>query len=447
MTGGEPEVLAPRVVNESGGWVLQDETVTNCSKPANQPISLQQTDPLISYPSLLLVGASVRWAAQSAKKAGFHVIGMDLFGDTDTLSACDVFYRISPEVAAKTERLQQKIEAIADLHQARPWLVGGLSAFSDGSSDESLNEKSAPASLKRLCDGLTISIPPTLIKIPAADSSLKQTAEDVGSTAFASRRWLLKQHQSCGGLGVRFWDSRDTQSRHAIESGRAHLQQFISGHRYGLVAIANTETTHLLGMTRSLRQRIGGRPFVYSGSVGPCWDPSFPIEAMTELSRRIALEYSVRGLFNLDFVHDREGQWWLLELNARPSGSCEVIERSAWQSGKLRPSKSLMSLHVEAVDGKPIELDGLGSFAPNSSTSLYLKQIVYARREGRFHTPDVLEGIADVPCDQTQIQAGHPIATLIGSLDADRETLLKTMRANQRHLHAMVKPSERPNQR
>ena len=43
---------------------------------------------------LILVGASVRAAAQSAQTAGFSVIGIDLFGDTDTLRACDRYHRL-----------------------------------------------------------------------------------------------------------------------------------------------------------------------------------------------------------------------------------------------------------------------------------------------------------------------------------------------------------------
>lgn len=446
MTGGEPEVLAPHFENESGGWVLQRETVTNLSFPANQPIPGRSAETLSTRPRILLVGASVRWAAQSSKNAGFSVIGMDLFGDTDTRAACEVFYRISPEDASEIERLRQKIDAVAERHQARQWIVGGLGLL----SDEPSKRESGPKALSRLCDGLAISVPTTLSKIPAADFPLDQTAEGVVSKQSVPRRWLVKQHQSCGGLGVRFWDRSDIESRHAIESGQASLQPFISGHRYGLVAIANGKATHLLGMTRSLRQRVGSQPFVYAGSIGPCWDPAVPFEAMTELSRRVAAEYSIRGLFNLDFIHDRRGRWWLLELNARPSGSCEIVERSAWQSGKLSLSKSLMGLHIAAVDHKPYEPDELETSNPNRPNSLHLKQIVYARGEGHFQTPNEVERIADVPKDQTLIKEGHPIATSISTCTSairigptytgDRGSIWRMIRANTRQVRGMVKP-------
>ena len=47
--------------------------------------------------TLVLIGASVRAAAQSARRGGYRIIGIDLFGDTDTRELCDEFYLLSPE--------------------------------------------------------------------------------------------------------------------------------------------------------------------------------------------------------------------------------------------------------------------------------------------------------------------------------------------------------------
>ena len=441
-TGGEPEVLAPHFENDSGGWVLQRETVTNHGDSANQPIPMRSSETSTTLPRILLVGASVRWAAQSSKKAGFSVIGMDLFGDADTRAACDVFYRISAEDVSELERLRQKIDTIAERYHARQWIVGGLGPW----SEESAMGASGPNELSRLCDGLAISVPTTLTKLSAAEVPWGPAAEAGISKQSVSRRWLVKQHRSCGGLGVRFWDPSDIEGRHAIESGQAFLQMYVSGHRYGLVAIANGEATHLMGLTRSLRHRVGSRPFVYAGSIGPCWNPAVPRETMAELSRRVAAEYSIRGLFNLDFVHDRCGQWWLLELNARPSGSCEVIERSAWQSGRISLSKSLMGMHIAAVDRTPFEANELETFNPERVNSLHLKQIVYAQPQGHFQTPDDIESIGDIPEDQTFVEEGHPIATSISTCTGNSGSIGKMIRANTTRIRGMVQP-ERASER
>ena len=49
---------------------------------------------------LILHGASVRAAAQSAQAAGFAVFGIDLFGDTDALAACQKFKLLSTTAPA-----------------------------------------------------------------------------------------------------------------------------------------------------------------------------------------------------------------------------------------------------------------------------------------------------------------------------------------------------------
>ncbi|MDA9859004.1 hypothetical protein N9D23_12860, partial [Rubripirellula sp.] len=56
----------------------------------------------INRPPLVLIGASVRAAAQSARRGGYRVIGIDLFGDTDTRELCDEFYLLSPEIQQMT---------------------------------------------------------------------------------------------------------------------------------------------------------------------------------------------------------------------------------------------------------------------------------------------------------------------------------------------------------
>ena len=56
----------------------------------------------INRPPLVLIGASVRAAAQSARRGGYRVIGIDLFGDTDTRELCDEFYLLSPGIQQMT---------------------------------------------------------------------------------------------------------------------------------------------------------------------------------------------------------------------------------------------------------------------------------------------------------------------------------------------------------
>ena len=68
--------------------------------------------------TVVLIGASIRSAAQSAKRAGFHVIGIDHFGDIDTREACAEFW-ILREVLADAHA-RQRFENLPI------FMVGGL---------------------------------------------------------------------------------------------------------------------------------------------------------------------------------------------------------------------------------------------------------------------------------------------------------------------------------
>ncbi len=73
-----------------------------------------------SVPSspLILVGASVRAAARSAQIAGIPVIGIDLFGDTDTIAACQSHLRVS--------RFDQAAQIAENIPATEVMQVGGF---------------------------------------------------------------------------------------------------------------------------------------------------------------------------------------------------------------------------------------------------------------------------------------------------------------------------------
>ncbi|TWU04068.1 ATP-grasp domain-containing protein [Neorhodopirellula pilleata] len=366
---------------------MQAETVTNSSNDAKQAIDSQPQDSRIPGRSIVLVGASVRWAAQSARRAGYRVIGMDLFGDTDTLAVCEHFEQIPDETAADPERLRASIEQLSRRMKADVKIVGGIASIS---SDIGISD------LIAACEGGPISVPPTLFD----EISIRQSPLFTG-------QWLIKKHRSAGGLGVQCWDPANASLVEAFESHENYLQQRVRGRSFGVVAISNGCETRILGLSRSFRKRIGRLPFVYAGSIGPWFEPGFPHQAIQRVADRLARSHHLRGLFNLDLIRDRDNRWWLLEVNCRPSGSCEVIERAAIHGGNFGEHQSLMRMHCDAIAGHPIEWNELPSM------SIHCKRIVYAKQDGRFQPNRAPAGIADIPESGTLISAGQPIATLL----------------------------------
>ncbi len=421
---------------KSDGWVLQSETVTNPERLANQvsPGNLTSSE----IPRVLLVGASVRWAAQSAAQGGYRVVGMDLFGDLDTRAACASFQLITAQERDNEESLAQRIAVVAAREQATVAWVGGMQCTAGGGESSRLTI----GELASLAHEFGFRFPPTRAALTER-TPCKSTAV----------RWLIKARDSTGGLGIRF--SQNEASR--PPSATDYQQRWIPGRPFGLVAIAKRDQTTLVGLTRSIYHRCDDLPFVYAGSRTVEYDDAIPWQRMQGLCDQIAQRRGLRGLFNLDWICDRHNRWWLLEVNERPSASCEILERQQRHHQTLAHRDSLMRQHIEAVLGT----DNCVTSAPSPKTELpaalptqsnaqvrtHLKRIVYSRNTGvvqmalliaawKAEQPDL--EIADIPAENSPIEAGQPIATIIVSSDETKTKMAQVLRLAVKEVQATV---------
>lgn len=335
---------------------------------------------------------------------------MDLFGDTDLIAVCEHFEPIDAATAADPGQLRASIENLSRRMKADAMMVGGIASISD---DVTVSD------LVTACQGLSIAVPATI-----TDSGLTAQSHPL------DQAWLIKRFRSGGGLGVHLWDRSNASLVESFESNECYLQQRIGGRTFGVVAISNGRQTRVLGVSRSLHQRIDKLPFVYAGSIGPWAEPNFPSDAIQQLAHRIAQSHRLRGLFNLDLIQDQANRWWLLEVNCRPSGSCEVIERAAIHCGSLSEHQSLMGMHCDAIAGRCIQWNDA------RSTSIHCKRIVYANRDGRFQSDQAPPGIADIPKSGAFVPTGQPIATLLIDSFMPNDSFAQRIRAGVRKVQA-----------
>ncbi len=405
---------------------MQSETVTNTVDLANQ---VTRTSPgNQDSRSILLVGASVRWAAQSAAAGGYRVAGMDLFGDLDTRAACARFEKITPAEYAAPHKLAESIAKLADQERATVVWIGGLRAAVHAPCERDILTHDERAALAR---SVGFRVPETFL---AKDGRRPPGA-----------RWLVKEPASTGGLGIQFEHHGATRTIPPA----AILQRWIPGRPVGLVALADDRGVSLLGMTRSIHHRTGHLPFVYAGSRTLPDDRAVPWSAMQSMCERFVKTRGLRGLFNLDWIHDRQNQWWLLEINERPSASCEVLERAMRQNGHCAGNDSLMRWHFAAVQSRSNTAKPCSRSTTNTplpSSSIHVKRIVYGRWHGQVHlstlartwqlaagepydgeAPPRLQ-IADIPADGTPVQRGQPIATLLIDSESETPALAKILR-------------------
>jgi predicted ATP-grasp superfamily ATP-dependent carboligase len=395
--------------------------------------------------TVVLIGASVRAAAQSAERAGYRVIGIDLFGDRDCRAACDRF--------ALLDESNRAAELFDEFSSADVVCVGG---FADPTSVlESLgshagriekalnlqNRLKQPAFLRSIADAGGFFFPETF----------SSAAEKIESSVPTDGRWLVKPQRGSGGIGVT-WATADT----LVPDENVSIQRYVAGRLFGATLLIDPERAMVLGMCRSLFHRHGhghqAMPFLYAGSFGP-----IPIE--DDLARKLACigreihhrtgldrtgldrtgldRTGLVGLCNIDFIIDRDGQPWLLEINPRWSGSSEVIERSL-----VGDETSLFALGRDPSLSSSIAID------PTMQT---YKRVLYASRSGRpvrfklqsiapeiglkLNIPGVT--IADVPADGTQIEPGWPICSVLMDMTekSDFKSIARVRSIRDRILH------------
>jgi len=362
--------------------------------------------------SLILLGASVRAAAFSARRAGFAPHAIDLFADRDLAAICS---------AAKIRRYPRDFLASLAAAPHSPWIyTGGLENYPRlidrlaklrpllGNGGDVVRQVREPRALAEVAS--------------AAGCGTAQLRMGDWEPAATSLKWVVKPRRSGGGLSIHFASAAEL----ARPRRRAYLQEYIPGQSASAVFVAATGRAALLGITQQLVGRDFDlhRPFLYVGSLGP-----LPLEQpestqLRSLGHMLAERFGLAGLFNVDFVC-AEGRIWPIEVNPRYSASLEVIERFC----------DVSSIAVHAAACQHGALPTAVSARPGWFAG---KAVVYAPRDGavpaaldrlisEWNQPNQLPGIADVPQVGQPFHHGQPVVTVLADGDS-LATIEETLR-------------------
>jgi predicted ATP-grasp superfamily ATP-dependent carboligase len=351
---------------------------------------------------LVIIGASARAAAASARRAGLRPWCADLFADEDL--RC-----LGPTVRVATADYPQGLLAALTEAPPAPLLyTGGLENYPDvlarspfplwGNSPPVLRRVRSPFLLARRLRARGLPCP--AVRAAAGDD----------------RRWLLKPRRSSGGLGIRLHDGASCNPR------THYLQEWLDGDPCAAVFLgwANGQAD-LLGVTRQLigTPWLHARGYLYAGSVGPLLLSPSERAAWLALGDVLVGDFGLRGLFGVDAIL-RDGVPWPVEVNPRYTASVEILERGLGQS--------LLALHAAVFTGQ-----SLLNLAATRATVTWGKAILYARQDlifpamGPWHasleTPGELPLFADIPAAGAHVAAGRPVMTLFAA-DKNEEACL-----------------------
>ena len=381
--------------------------------------------------AILAVGASARSAAHSARRAGFHPLAIDLFADDDLVNLC------------QAERWDYRLDTLLGISRRLPpcpWFyTGGLENHPDvieALAGERLLYGNRACSLSAVRD-------PWLLASGLARHGFQTPRLLAVDEDLPSGSWLLKRRRSAGGFHIQ--QIANPQADDEVrpvplslkESDRtSYLQQYIAGPSYAAIYLGTEERTELVGVTQQLvgRSWTGACRFGYSGSIGPLDPDECRPGELRRLGTVVAREFSLRGLFGIDMVCNREGIW-VIEVNPRYTASIEVLE---WACGV-----PTIAHHVAACQGRAIPaLDVascercFGKAVIFSRRSVEIKesfqQLVHAVRDR-----DEWPAFADLPPLGSVIPKGRPITTVF-ACGATRWDVEARLRQRGRKVYQVV---------
>ncbi len=368
----------------------------------------------------MVIGASVRAFAQSARRAGWLVHAADLFADLDLEAAAQAVVRAAREdgpayphnLAAAirgfpsapwcyTGAIENHPDVIADIAGLRPLL---------GSGPEAVRAVRDPVRLSRAVRDAGLLFPDTF---PAPD----------GVPVDAS--YLVKPVASAGGRGIVRWTGRAAAGAADAPERRAVWQRFVAGEAWGVAYVAGPHAVALLGASRQLT----GAGWCHAAEFAYCGSIAAPSLAPRVRDQFVALGealsgFGLAGVFGVDVIVDAAGRVTVLEVNPRPTASMELLERAT--------GRSIAATHLAAC--------GAASPRPAASAAagaaIWTKAVLFARRPTAIDaaTLATLEAacrpwteadagwpaLGDIPRAGQTIPAGGPVVTVFArGTDAD----------------------------
>ncbi|MBA3597108.1 MAG: ATP-grasp domain-containing protein [Methylibium sp.] len=350
-------------------------------------------------PTLVVAGLSARLMAEAAARDGYGVIALDAFGDADTRRAAQRWQPIGRPGALRldAERLLHALtETAADTH------VIGWVAGSDLECEPELLERgaallpligTAPDAVRRVRDPAVFFEVLGALGLPHPETQLAAPNDPRG--------WLCKHARSAGG-----WHIRPADSAHAIEpERRPYFQREQAGTPMSALIIGNGREARLIGCHELIVHALGARPCVYRGAIGPLLLSTQRLAALDAMLQTLTRTFSLRGLASLDFIDDGR-QFWLLEINPRPSASMGLH------------TGALMRGHVEAcLAGSLPAPVWAHEHDDEHEPALRGSEIVFARTALRLSAAQAAALAAcadchDLPTAGSRFEAGDPVCSV-----------------------------------
>lgn len=348
----------------------------------------------MSTPEILIGGASVRAAAESAVRAGLSVVAADLFADTDTRAIAKCI-----RIGDYPHELLRIRETYSDLPVLYTGAIENYPAIIEKLARSGPFWGTSAASVRALRDPFRLQAVFRKNQIPFPETAMARPGQTFG--------WLRKSLYSAGGFQVQRLHLPTTKSKKGT-----YYQRYVNGRPCSASYVALDGKAQLLGIADMLVgcEWLGATDFTYCGSVSRRCSLA-ETRQWQRVGDVVAEQFAVRGVFGIDAIItscDREDSVVPIEINPRYTASMEVVE--------LSTGTSALHHHARAFGATlPVQR--------STPVALAAKAILYASRPVIF--PEGLTSanpritLADLPAAGERIDKGHPVLSMVARLKDD----------------------------
>lgn len=356
---------------------------------------------------VLILGASARAAAASARRAGLAPFAIDLFADRDTKQICDV-------LRCPFEDYPEGLFRLARTAPPMPWMyTGGLENYPELVGELAKERElwgNGPDVLRRVRD-------PRILSEELRHSGLIHPTRILpGEMPPTDGEWLRKPRRGAGGLGVRVAD-RDEMMLIGEFGCDFFLEEYVPGEVVSVAFVSRNQPVDFLGST----YHLSGTPWLHAARFAYCGNIFAPRGVGLDIPRFSQSLGELWGVWGIDLIRSQSGLV-ALEINPRYTASLEVTE---WSTG-VNP----LRFHQWAATRSPAPF--FPKSWPDDERDVVGKAIYYAPAQLTFpdsgpwddslaRAADVWTrpDFADIPHAGDVIEPGQPVLTILTGADSE----------------------------
>lgn len=270
---------------------------------------------MLERPKLLLVVAqSGRMLAQSAAREGYQVRVADCYGDVDTLKVADKYLKL-PQPNKTSQQLW--LQAITKLSDDQPCallfgtgieacypLLSELPAHIKyaGTSLSSIEQLCTPKKWVALLETLALPYPPTRFN----------------NSPLLEGKWLAKSVGAWGGNHI-------VNASSFNDKNDVYFQQKIEGISASVLFLANGTDFRILLFNQQFNKNSALNDFSLQAISNHVVLDKNQLHTINDALQKLIPQLNLTGLMSLDFMVDTSGKILLLEINPRPTASCQLL--------------------------------------------------------------------------------------------------------------------------